>query len=194
MVDPAGGLRYNLGALGNGSRIRPQQAVQDRMGLRDGMWGLALHGVCLKRELKMSNECCRINLELWYTGNMKRVRACTHTCSWLSLLLVICYRSVTSTTSCTHGVCIVSVIDKCYTSILNIRLYDWLDENKIIPDVQAGFSKEYPVNNWQYIFTLCHHPEGRSKPSKLYACFVDLKMDYDSAPLINIFHSTFVCL
>lgn len=121
MVDPAGDLRYNLGALGNGSRIRPQQAVQDRMGLRDGMWGLALHGVCLKRELKMSDECCILNVELWYTRSTF-VRAHTHVLG--SLFLVICYPSVTSTTSCTHGVCIVSVIDKCYTSILNIRLYD----------------------------------------------------------------------
>lgn len=95
MVDPAsGGLRYNLGALGNGSRmqVRPQQAVQDRTGLRDGMWGLALHGVCLKRELKMSDECCRLNVELWYTRSMKRVRACTHMFLALSsCLLSVCY-------------------------------------------------------------------------------------------------------
>lgn len=114
MVDPAsGGLRYNLGALGkggNGSRmqVRPQQAVQDRMGLRDGMWGLALHGVCLKRELKMSDECCRLNVELWYTRSMKRVRACTHTYSWLSLschLLSVCYVHYVLHSRCLYSEC-----------------------------------------------------------------------------------------
>lgn len=109
MVDPAGGgLRYNLGALGNGSRmqVRPQQAVQDRMGLRDGMWGLALHGVCLKRELKMSDECCRLNVELWYTRSTF-VRAHTHVLGSLFSchLLSVCYVHYVLHSRCLYSEC-----------------------------------------------------------------------------------------
>ena len=46
----------------------------------------------------------------------------------------------------------MSVVNKCYTSILNNRLYNWLEENDKIVESQAGFRKGYRTAG--HIFSL----------------------------------------
>ena len=51
-----------------------------------------------------------------------------------------------------RGISLLSLIAKCYTNILNARLYSWLEDNKKITDTQAGFRKGYSTSD--HIFTL----------------------------------------
>lgn len=88
-----------------------------------------------------------------------------------------------------RGVSLLSLASKCYTSVLNKRLVKWAEENKKITESQAGFRRGY--STMDHIFTLkaivdkCFAKRG----CKLYVCFVDLKLAFDSVqrePLFNI--------
>ena len=50
------------------------------------------------------------------------------------------------------GVTLLSIVSKCYTLILNNRLYNWAEDREKITESQAGFRKEYGTTD--YIFTL----------------------------------------
>ena len=51
-----------------------------------------------------------------------------------------------------RGVSLLSILVKCYTAILNKRLYDWLEENDKIYETQAGFRRGYSTPD--HVFTL----------------------------------------
>ena len=85
-----------------------------------------------------------------------------------------------------RGISLLSAISKCFTSILNRRLYKWMEnENKILEN-QAGFRKEYTTID--HIFTLhaiaqsCLSRKGR----KLYVAFVDFKKAFDSVNHVKL--------
>eukprot|EP00745_Piridium_sociabile_P032434 TRINITY_DN5471_c0_g1_i2.p1 TRINITY_DN5471_c0_g1~~TRINITY_DN5471_c0_g1_i2.p1 ORF type:complete len:1139 (-),score=92.24 TRINITY_DN5471_c0_g1_i2:303-3719(-) len=79
-----------------------------------------------------------------------------------------------------RGVSLLSVISKCYSSILNARLYNWLEANSKISENQAGFRKNYSTVD--HIFSLysivqkCMCKKGQ----KLYVAFVDFQKAFDS--------------
>ena len=88
-----------------------------------------------------------------------------------------------------RGVSLLSLVSKCYTSILNKRLVKWVEDNNKISEGQAGFRRGYSTTD--HIFTLkaaidkCFAKKG----GKLYVCFVDLRLAFDSVqrePLFNI--------
>ena len=78
-----------------------------------------------------------------------------------------------------RGVSLISIICKCYTSILNDRLRRWLEEKDVIVENQAGFRKHYSTSdqifNLYAIVQKCF-----SKSKKLYVAFVDFKKAFDS--------------
>jgi len=79
-----------------------------------------------------------------------------------------------------RGISLLSIISKCYTSILNLRLYNWLEDNNKICKEQSGFRKNHSTTD--QIFTLysvvqkCLNKQGQ----KLYVAFVDFKKAFDS--------------
>jgi hypothetical protein len=79
-----------------------------------------------------------------------------------------------------RGISIVSVVCKCYTSILNRRLYNWLEVHDKIAENQAGFRKDYSTSD--QIFNLYSVVQKYlcQKGKKLYVGFVDLKKAFDS--------------
>ena len=83
-----------------------------------------------------------------------------------------------------RGISLLSITSKCFTSILNKRLYNWLEREEKIVENQAGFQRNYCTTD--HIFTLyaiiqsCLCRKGR----KLYVAFVDFKKAFD-----NVHHS-----
>lgn len=79
-----------------------------------------------------------------------------------------------------RGVSLLSIISKCYTSILNKRLYEWLEENNKIVEQQAGFRRNYSTTdqifNLYAIVQKCLTKKGQ----KLYVAFVDFRKAFDS--------------
>ncbi|WP_294046725.1 reverse transcriptase family protein, partial [Thiolapillus sp.] len=79
-----------------------------------------------------------------------------------------------------RGVSLLSIISKCYTSVLNTRLYTWLEENERIVETQAGFRRNYSTTdqifNLYAIAQKCLNKKGQ----KLYVAFVDFRKAFDS--------------
>ena len=79
-----------------------------------------------------------------------------------------------------RGISLINIMCKCYTSILNHRLYTWLERNHMIHEEQAGFRRNYSTTD--HIFTLhATIQKCLSKPGqKMYVAFVDMKKAFDS--------------
>ena len=79
-----------------------------------------------------------------------------------------------------RGISLINTTCKCFTSILNKRLYLWLEDNKGIVENQAGFRRDYStidqIFNLYSIVQKSFSCSGR----KLYVAFVDFKKAFDS--------------
>ena len=73
----------------------------------------------------------------------------------------------------------LSILDKCYTAILNKRLYDWLEDNDKIDETQAGFRRGYSTND--HVFTIYAMTQRylSRRGAKLYVSFIDLRKAFD---------------
>ena len=78
------------------------------------------------------------------------------------------------------GVSLLSVVSKLYISVLNARLYLWLEKNATIRECQAGFRKNYStvdqIINLYAIVQICFRKKGQ----KLYVAFVDFRKAFVS--------------
>ena len=74
---------------------------------------------------------------------------------------------------------LLSCLGKVFTSILNNRISKYLEENRLLSEMQAGFRKQYStIDN---IFTLHALLEiCKSRKLKLYCCFVDYTKAFDN--------------
>ena len=79
-----------------------------------------------------------------------------------------------------RGVSLINIICKCFTSIMNKRLYLWLEENKVIAENQAGFRREYSTIDQIYTLYAIVQKSLSYKGRKLYVAFVDFKKAFDS--------------
>ena len=79
-----------------------------------------------------------------------------------------------------RGISLINIMCKCYTNILNNRLYSWLEKNNLMHEEQAGFRKNYSTID--HVFTLhAIIQKSLSKPGhKLYVAFVDMRKAFDS--------------
>ena len=79
-----------------------------------------------------------------------------------------------------RGISLLSLLGKCYTTILNKRSYEWLEDNNKIAETQAGFRKGYSTTD--HVFTLYAITQKYlSRPGgKLYVAFIDLRKAFDS--------------
>ena len=78
-----------------------------------------------------------------------------------------------------RGVSMLSILGKCYTAILNKRLYDWLEENDKTDETQAGFRRGYSTTD--HVFTLCAMTQKHlsRRGGKLYVAFIDIRKAFD---------------
>ena len=89
-----------------------------------------------------------------------------------------------------RGISLLSLIGKCYVSVLNARLYSWAENNRKISETQAGFRKGYRTTD--HIFALYAATQKYlSQPAKLYTCFVDLRRAFDTVKHATLFRALF---
>jgi exonuclease III len=78
-----------------------------------------------------------------------------------------------------RGIAITSCLGKLFTSIINTRLADYLNETNIYSRAQGGFRKGFQTNDNTFILkTILDKYLGSNK--KIYACFVDFQKAFDS--------------
>ena len=79
-----------------------------------------------------------------------------------------------------RGICISSCLGKLFTSLLQQRLQNYLDDNDSLNDFQAGFRPGYRTTDHLFtIKTLIHKYVYKSK-KPIYAVFVDFSKAFDS--------------
>ena len=78
-----------------------------------------------------------------------------------------------------RGISLCDVTSKLYSSIINARLQEWVDDNNITGEFQAGFKCNYSTID--HIFTLmsCIQKQFFFK-RKLYVAFIDFEKAFDS--------------
>ena len=80
---------------------------------------------------------------------------------------------------------ILSCLGKLFTSILNSRLNDYLEESMLLLENQAAFRKQY--STLDHIYSLYALNElQKSKKLKLYCCFIDFSAAFDSVWRIGL--------
>ena len=66
-----------------------------------------------------------------------------------------------------------------FTSILNNRISKYLEENRLLSEMQAGFRKQYSttdnISTLHALLEIC-----KSRKLKLYCCFVDYTKAFDN--------------
>ena len=79
-----------------------------------------------------------------------------------------------------RGISLINTSCKCFTLILNKRLYEWLEENSLIVENQAGFRRKY--STLDQIFTLHSAIQKclNKKKQKVYVAFVDFRKAFDT--------------
>jgi hypothetical protein len=79
-----------------------------------------------------------------------------------------------------RGISLISVLCKCYTYILNRRLYSWLEHNSKIEENQAGFRRDYSTVDHIYTLYSVIQKHLNMKKRKMYVAFVDFHKAFDS--------------
>ena len=78
-----------------------------------------------------------------------------------------------------RGITLNNSISKLYTLLLNDRLTDFCENNKVISDNQIGFRRNFRTSD--HVFTLkTLIDQAFSSEKKLYTCFVDFRKAYDT--------------
>ena len=78
-----------------------------------------------------------------------------------------------------RGISLLCICSKLYSYILNKRLTDWIEDNKLIHESQAGFRKKYSTID--HLFTLVAMIQRQLLyHRKLYVAFIDFKKAFDS--------------
>lgn len=78
-----------------------------------------------------------------------------------------------------RGITISSCLGKLFSILINNRLKKFLDDNNIISKYQIGFCANKRTSD--HIFVLkCLIEEAKSKKSRIYSCFIDLRKAFDT--------------
>ena len=79
-----------------------------------------------------------------------------------------------------RGISLINTACKCFTSILNNRLYSWLEENNKIVENQAGLRRNYSTTDHKFSLYAFIEKSLNKKGQKLYVAFIDFKKAFDS--------------
>jgi hypothetical protein len=105
----------------------------------------------------------------------------TYPSEWAKAIVVPVFKKGDNSNADNYrGISLLNIVSKCYTSILNARLYSFLESENKICEEQAGFRQNHSTTD--HIFTLYSIVQKclLNKGKKLYVAFVDFKKAFDS--------------
>ena len=78
-----------------------------------------------------------------------------------------------------RGISLFDISSKLYSSIINNRLQEWIEQNNLTGECQAGFKKDYSIVD--HMYTLMAMIQKRfALNRKLYVAFIDFEKAFDS--------------
>ena len=78
-----------------------------------------------------------------------------------------------------RGISLCNVCSKVYGTIINGRLQNYIDENNITGEVQAGFKRGYSTIDHLFTLMACVQKQFNSN-RKLYVAFIDFEKCFDT--------------
>ena len=78
-----------------------------------------------------------------------------------------------------RGISLCDISSKVFGNIINRRLQEWVEENNITGEVQAGFKKGYSTVDHMFTLMACVQKQ-LSLHNKLYVAFIDFEKCFDS--------------
>ena len=81
-------------------------------------------------------------------------------------------------TNC-HGISLISTVSKLFSTILNARLVNFIDNNNILCEEQNGFRKARSCTEHIYIMSTIIRMKKKNNQS-VFACFIDFSKAFDS--------------
>ena len=79
-----------------------------------------------------------------------------------------------------RGITIMTCIGKLFNSVLNNRLDEYLNENKIISETQIGFKKKARTTDHMFVLRTLIEKYTKQCNARLFTCFIDFKKAFDS--------------
>ena len=78
-----------------------------------------------------------------------------------------------------RGISLSNVLSKVFAKILCCRIDNWIDQNRILSDLQAGFRKGYSPIDQIFILLGMIRKQVSRKEGRLFVAFLDLKWAFD---------------
>ena len=72
----------------------------------------------------------------------------------------------------------MSCVGKLFNSILNNRLDEYLNENKIISETLIGFQKKARKTDHMFVLHTLIEKYTKQNKNRLFTCFIDLKKHF----------------
>ena len=79
-----------------------------------------------------------------------------------------------------RGISIGSCLGKVFTKILQSRISNYLEDNELLSDNQAGFRKNYRTTDQIYILKTILNKYLHKNKKPVYACFIDFSKAFDT--------------
>ena len=80
-----------------------------------------------------------------------------------------------------RGISLCDISSKLYSSIINNRLQEWIEQNNLTGECQAGFKKDYSTVDHMYTLMAMIQKQFALN-RKLYVAFIDFEKAFDSIP------------
>ncbi len=94
-----------------------------------------------------------------------------------------------------RGICVSSNLGKLFSSILNNRIVNFLNEHNVLSPCQIGFLPNYRTTDHIYtLHTLINKHVKQTKNGKMFAYFIDFKKAFDSIWHNGLYYKLLSCV
>ena len=90
-----------------------------------------------------------------------------------------------------RGISLLSNVSKVFCRILNQRLVQWANDNELMYEEQAGFTKGKSTNDQVFILYTCVQKYLKKRKGRCYGIFVDFAKAFDKVPHSHLFYNLY---
>ena len=87
-----------------------------------------------------------------------------------------------------RAISITSCLSKVFTSMINNRLNDFCENNKVLPKEQIGFSKGFSTSDHIFVLKTIIDDMKKNQGKPLYCAFIDLSKAFDSVWHLGLYY------
>ena len=96
-----------------------------------------------------------------------------------SIVIPLFKKGDMNNTSNYRGISLCDTSSKLYSTNINNRLREWVEQNNITGEYQAGFKRGYSTIDHMFTLLACVHKQFAAN-RKLYVAFIDFEKAFDS--------------